>query len=216
MTTIIALPSLRRQRATSRRRTPQIIDAAARVFAGRGFHGTTTQDIADALGIRQASLYYYFASKEAALELVCLKGGEGFVEAAKAIARTPASASAKLARLVHSHLSPLRHRADYVHVFLNDRQHLPTESRHRVGKLSRGLERVLEDVIREGIRSGEFRRDLDSRLMTLAVLGMCNAVSGWYRKEEVAIERVAEEFARLVVTGVRRKPVRARTRPRRP
>ncbi|MBI3759455.1 MAG: TetR/AcrR family transcriptional regulator [Deltaproteobacteria bacterium] len=211
--TIIALPTSRPQRAASRRRTPQIIDAAARVFAERGFHDTTTQDIADALGIRQASLYYYFASKEAALELVCLKGGEGFFEAAKAIARAPGSARAKLVRLIQSHLSPLRNRADYVHVFLNDRQHLPTESRHRVGRLSRGLERLLEDVIKEGIRSGEFRRDLDSRLITLAVLGMCNAVSGWHRKEEIAIERIAEEFARLVEIGVRKKPLRRRARP---
>ena len=83
-----ALPSTRR-RGSQRRRAPQIIDAAARVFAERGFHGATTQDIADVLGIRQASLYYYFSSKEAALELVCLKGVEGFFEAAKAIASRP-------------------------------------------------------------------------------------------------------------------------------
>ena len=38
------------------------------MFAERGYHGATTQDIADVLGIRQASLYYYFPSKEAALE----------------------------------------------------------------------------------------------------------------------------------------------------
>jgi len=56
------------------RRAPQIIEAAARVFAERGFHGATTQDIADVLGIKQASLYYYFSSKEVALELVCLRG----------------------------------------------------------------------------------------------------------------------------------------------
>ena len=74
---VLALPSTGRS-ASQRRRAPQIIDAAARVFAERGFHGATTQDIANVLGIRQASLYYYFSSKEAALELVCLKGVEGF------------------------------------------------------------------------------------------------------------------------------------------
>jgi len=53
---VLAMPSTRRS-ASQRRRAPQIIDAAARVFAERGFHGATTQDIADVLGIRQASLY---------------------------------------------------------------------------------------------------------------------------------------------------------------
>src|SRR6516164_2789551 len=102
---VIPIPSARRR--SPRRRAPEIIDAAARVFAERGFHGATTQDIADVLGIRQASLYYYFSSKEAALELVCLKGVEGFVEAAKKIASGPGTAADKLTRLIKSHLSPL-------------------------------------------------------------------------------------------------------------
>ena len=78
-----AIDPAQRQPAPAR---AEIIEAAARVFAERGFHGATTQDIADVLGIRQASLYYYFSSKEVALELVCLKGVEGFFETAKAIA----------------------------------------------------------------------------------------------------------------------------------
>mgnify|MGYP000653296456 CR=1 FL=1 len=45
-------------------------------------------EIADVLGIRQASLYYYFPSKEVALETVCLIGAEGFYERAKAIAES--------------------------------------------------------------------------------------------------------------------------------
>src|SRR5436190_2918362 len=152
--TVIALPSVRRRHLSARKRAPEIIEAAARVFAERGFHGTTTQDIADVLGIRQASLYYYFPSKDGALELVCQKGVEGFLETAKAIARGPGGAGARLTRLVTAHLSPLRDRADFVRVFLNERQHLPTESRHRIGKLSRGLERVVEDVIKDGVRRG--------------------------------------------------------------
>jgi AcrR family transcriptional regulator len=76
------------------RRAVAIVDAAANVFAERGYHGTSTQAIADVLGLRQASLYYYFPSKEAALALVCERGVDGFVETAEAIlagAGTPPS-----------------------------------------------------------------------------------------------------------------------------
>jgi AcrR family transcriptional regulator len=209
---VVSLSSVRRARSSPRRRAPEIIEAAARVFAERGFHGATTQDIADVLGIRQASLYYYFPSKEGALELVCLQGVAGFVEVAKSIATGPGSAADKLDRLVKSHLSPLIDRGDFVRVFLNDRQHLPTESRRRIGKWSRGLERIYEDVLKEGVRRGEFRADLDTRLAALAVLGMANAVAHWYAKEEVAVGHIAREFSRLLRDGVVKKSAR---RPRR-
>jgi len=205
------LPSTRRS-PSQRRRAPQIIEAAARVFAERGFHGATTQDIADVLGIRQASLYYYFSSKEAALELVCLKGVEGFFEAAKAIAANCGSARERLSLLINSHLSPLLDRGDFVKVFLNERQHLPTESRRRIGRWSRGLERIFEEVIKEGVSDGEFRADLDARLATLAILGMCNAASSWHRKENAAIAKISTEFARLVIDGLGKRPVARRRR----
>lgn len=208
---VVALPSTRRH-ASQRRRAPQIIEAAARVFAERGFHGATTQDIADVLGIKQASLYYYFSSKEAALELVCLRGVEGFFEAAKAIAARPESARKRLALLINSHLSPLVDRADFVKVFLNERQHLPTESRRRIGRWSRGLERIFEEVIKEGIAKGEFRAALDPRMATLAILGMCNAVSSWQRNENVDVAQISAEFARLLIDGIGTRPAASRRR----
>ena len=208
--TVVTLPSARRSQLSPRRRAPEIIEAAARVFAARGFHGATTQDIADVLGIRQASLYYYFPSKEGALELVCLQGVGGFFEAAKAIASGPGTASYKLARLIKSHLSPLTDRSDFVRVFLNERQHLPAESRRRIGKWSRGLERVFEDVLKEGVRRGEFRSDLDTRLAVLGILGMANAVANWYRTEEAAIDRISAEFVRLLLQGMTKKRPRMR------
>lgn len=204
--TLVALPSSRRPRAAPRRRAPEIIDAAARVFAERGFHGATTQDIADVLGIRQASLYYYFSSKEAALEAVCLKGVEGFFETAKGIVAGPGTARNKLISLIKAHVSPLVDRSDFVRVFLNERQHLPAESRRRIGRWSRGLERLFEEVVRAGMKAGEFRADLDPRLTSLAILGMANSASGWFRKEGVAIDRIGEEFARLAVEGTIGKP----------
>jgi TetR/AcrR family transcriptional regulator, cholesterol catabolism regulator len=206
--TVVTLRTSRRSRPSPRRREPEIIEAAARVFAERGFHGATTQDIADVLGIRQASLYYYFPSKEGALELVCLQGVGGFFEVAKAIASGPGTATDKLTRLIKSHLSPLTDRSDFVRVFLNERQHLPPESRRRIGKWSRGLEQVFESVLKEGVRRGEFRTDLDTRLAVLGILGMANAVANWYRSEEVTIDRISAEFVRLLAEGVTKRPKR--------
>jgi AcrR family transcriptional regulator len=206
---VVALRS--RRKPMPRRRAPEIIDAAARVFAERGFHGASTQDIADVLGIRQASLYYYFASKEAALELVCLRGVEGFFESATAIAKGTGNCANRLSRLIDSHLSPLIDRPHYVRVFQNERQHLPAESRRRIGKWSRGLERIFEDVLKEGVRKGEFRSDIDTRLVTLAILGMANWVAVWYGREDVPIPRISAEFSRLLVDGLH-QPSRKRGR----
>jgi hypothetical protein len=138
----------------------------------------------------------------------------GFFEVAKAIASGPGTAADKLTRLIKSHLSPLTDRSDFVRVFLNERQHLPAESRRRIGKWSRGLERVFEDVVKEGVRRGEFRADLDTRLAVLGILGMANAVANWYRGEEVPIDRISAEFARLIADGVKTRP-RPRSHPRR-
>jgi AcrR family transcriptional regulator len=198
---VVELPAPRRR--AKPRRAQQIIEAAARVFAERGFHGATTQDIADVLGIRQASLYYYFSSKEDALELVCARGAEGFLEAAAVIAAGPQSPTEKLRALIHAHLAPLLDRPDFVRVFLNERRHLPAASRRRIAQTIRAYEKVIEEVIKAGMRSGEFRADLDPRLVTYGMLGMVKSVAGWFDKPpRVTIERIVDEFFRLLILGL--------------
>ena len=109
--------------------------------------------------------------------------------------------------MINSHLSPLKDRANFVRVFLNERQHLPNESRRRIGRWSRGVERIFEEVIKEGITKAEFRANLDPRLTTLAILGMCNAVSAWYRKENRPLKEIGDEFATLVIDGMNKRPI---------
>ncbi len=183
------------------------------MFAERGYHGASTQDIADVLGIRQASLYYYFDSKEDALEQVCLLGVEGFVERAAAIAASDLDAAGKIAALVAAHLAPLGDRRDYVRVFLRERGHLPDASRKRVGRHSRKLERIIETTFAAGIAAGAFRGDLDPRLATLALLGMCNAVQAWLPVEPArSVEEVSAAFAALLIDGARSPAAARRTR----
>ncbi len=194
--------SAERGKRATHRRAGEIIEAAARVFAERGYHGATTQDIADVLQIRQASLYYYFASKEAALELVCMRGVEGFYETEKAIAEGPGTATERLSGLIRAHISPLLDRGNFMKVFLTQRQFLPAHSRRRVRKVSRGIEAIFENVLKQGQRSGEFRADLDTRLATLSILSVLNGCAAWYPREQISIERIGGAFISLILRGI--------------
>lgn len=194
-------PAARTSGRHDRKRSKEIVDAAARVFAKRGYHGASTQQIADVLGMRQASLYYYFDSKEAALDKVCALGVAGFVETAQEILDSDRPARERLRALLNAHIAPLGDRADYVLTFLNERKWLPKESRRHIGKMSRRLENIFEKVIREGVRNGEFRSDLDPRLTTLGLLGMMNSVASWRDQETMTLDDITQALSDLALKG---------------
>lgn len=191
--------------STRKRRSAEIIAAAAKVFAQRGYHGATTQDIADVLGMRQASLYYYFESKDAALEAVCAAGVEDYAERAQAILRGPGRAADKVAKLVFQHLAPMKERLDFTLVFLGERRFLPSPARKRIRAIECRYERIIERVIQQGVDAGEFRADLDARMATLALLGLGNSAAAWYGKEPGAsLERITSNYVDLLVRAFRK------------
>jgi AcrR family transcriptional regulator len=190
--------------AKAGQRLNEILDASADVFAAKGYHSASTQDIADILNIRQASLYYYLPSKEAALEAVCARGAEGFYEEALRIAAQTGTAQDKIRALVKAHLTPLLDRRNYVTVFLHERRHLPRDSRMRISQWMRAYEKVVEEVIRTGMKAGEFRRDIKPRLRSLGVLGMLRTVSDWYGKEpNASLDDTIAEFSDLLLSGMK-------------
>lgn len=195
------------------RRQGDIADAAAQIFAEKGFHGASTQDIADVLGIRQASLYYYFQSKEEALRIVCEKGAAGFHECAQQILAGPGTSCEKIAALIAAHLAPLEDRANYVRVFLRERQYLPASASKIVNAHALGLESCFEAVIAQGIANGVFSPRHDPRLATLAILAMVNAVPFWRESRggagrrrsmarNAAIAAAAQEIAQIALGGL--------------
>jgi TetR/AcrR family transcriptional regulator, cholesterol catabolism regulator len=189
---------------TGRRRHAEVMDAAAKVFARRGYHGASTQDIADVLGIRQASLYYYFDSKEAALEAVCANGVEDYALRAHSVFRSSKSSSEKVAQLVFHHLAPMAERLDYTVVFLRERRFLPAMARKRIRTIEVRYERIIQRIIEQGIDAGEFRADLDTRMAALALLGLGNSAALWFGREPgVTLERITQSYVDLLVRAFR-------------
>jgi AcrR family transcriptional regulator len=187
-----------------RRRRQAVIDAAAAVFAEKGYHGASTRDIALRLGMQQGSLYYHFPSKEAALEEVCQVGVADFVEGLVPIVAGAAPAGDKLRAAVANHLGPLREKRDYVRVFLFERHHLPRETRGQVAALSREYEELLERLFREGEAAGAFRRGLDAPMAVLALNGMLNMAAARFRPgREPSLESLIDGLAELILAAVR-------------
>lgn len=196
----IAIPKVDKYR----RRYGEIIDAAAAVFAEKGYHGSSTKDIADRLGIRQGSLYYYFKSKESALEEVCKIGVEGFVQRLEAILARDIAPAEMLRAAVHNHLAPLEDRPNYVRVFQRERHELPPVRRRKISAAAGHYEKLLQTMFERGVAAGDFRQGLDCRRATLGLLGMCNAVGDWIDSEPGAtIWEIAENFVSILTVGVK-------------
>lgn len=151
------------------------IRSAAAVFATKGFHGSSTRDIAEHMGIKQGSLYYYFKSKEEALGEVCLFGIADYAQRMQAIAATDQPFETKLLATFTSHLTSYREKNEALKVYNDERLYLPEDKRIKLKELGSGYRRSLEHIFEQGVKSGSLRTSLDCHFAAQAVIGMCNA-----------------------------------------
>ncbi|MGH7002372.1 MAG: TetR/AcrR family transcriptional regulator, partial [Alphaproteobacteria bacterium] len=163
------------------RRRDQVIDAAAAVFAEKGFHEATTKDIADRLGLLPGSLYYYFDSKEAAFVEVCRRRGEAFNARLGAILAASGPVAEKVRLGVVQHL--LNNRADLVSTIAFSQRVLPGRAARELRALGRVYERIWERIFRIAVRARELPPEFDCRDATLALLAMCNGAIHWYENK---------------------------------
>jgi AcrR family transcriptional regulator len=152
------------------------VRAAAAVFAEKGFHGASTTDIAERIGIKQGSLYYYFDSKEEALEDVCLYGLESYVENMDEIAGSDEPFAAQLLAIVTNHLGRYRENNEALKVHNDERLYLPPARRRRLKALGSHYREQLEAVIEEARAAGSVRDSIDSHFMAQSIIGMCNGL----------------------------------------
>jgi AcrR family transcriptional regulator len=197
----------------------EVRDAAARSFAEKGYLGASLKDVADRLGIRAASLYYYLPSKDAALAAVCEHGITSFIDNLRHIIESDLPAVDKVRAVIANQLSPLRKDpdGDYVRVFLRHRHELSESARKHMVELAREFQALVETVFAEGVAKGDFRRELNPQLAMLALLGLCNSVIGARSMPRaVTIDDLIGEYYQIFVTGICDMNVRRVSTPRRP
>jgi TetR/AcrR family transcriptional regulator, cholesterol catabolism regulator len=182
-------------------RRHELTRQAARLFAERGFHGTSMGDIAEALGVQKGSLYSLTGSKQQLLYETMRTGADSFHSALDAVPEdAPAVERVRLA--LRGHLKTVAEQIDVATVFTREWRYLEGEQRDEILGERRRYEERWRALLREGVESGGLRTDLDVGAAALLVLSAANWAYTWLTPGRDTDE-LADRFAAILVDGIR-------------
>ncbi len=188
-------------RDTSTRRE-ELRSAAARVFADKGYHGASMQDIADEIGILKGSLYHYVRSKDELLHDVLIHLLDRGVSELERINALEVSPSEQLRLALRSILANFVNEPEPARVFGHGMRSVLESSFPDVQEKARAYRELVATIIEKGVTAGNFR-PVDSRIAALALLGMTGSVHYWYRPEgRLKPEEISDVLAQLVLQGL--------------
>lgn len=190
---------------TARNSRDDVVRAAGRLFAARGYHGTSMRDLGRTLGLQGSSLYSHVSSKADLLVEVVERAAERFQAAADEALATGGTAADRLRRLIAGHVDVVLDGLDEARTFLNEARALDEDHRRRVIAARDRYEAAFRRVLAEGREDGSFRPDLDPKLAAIFVLSILNAVERWYRPQGRLDRRaLVDEIFEFVGTALRR------------
>jgi AcrR family transcriptional regulator len=156
----------------------QLIDAAVRVFARKGYHASRVGDIAEEAGVAHGLLYHYFKSKDQVLEAVFQENWSLLILRIESVEETDEPASDQLRHIAAIVLRTWLHLPDVVRVVIQEFGRSP-ELAERIGELTLPIEAIQRTIVR-GIERGEFRQDIDPRFAATVVYGSIDELlTGW-------------------------------------
>jgi AcrR family transcriptional regulator len=182
----------------------EMYEHAIRLFAERGFAGTSLQDIADALGITRPALYYYVKSKDELLaRLASDVAGGSAAQITELAARPDLDAAGKLREIVRLTAQRQATQPERFRLLIRSEAELPAALSDAYDASRRAVLRAVTGVIEEGIRAGRFR-PVDARIAALGVIGMWNWIAWWFRPGRDSAVAVADQLADMAIAALQR------------
>jgi TetR/AcrR family transcriptional regulator, cholesterol catabolism regulator len=180
-----------------------ILDAAMHLFGKQGFSGTSMRDIAGAVGVLPGSLYAHIASKEALLADIVEDGIGRFLAAVRPHAKAADTPADKLRAMVIAHVGVVADNPERSLVVFHQWRFLGDENLHAAIGKRRDYEQAFIGVIEDGMKTGDFRADLNLRIAVLTILGALNWTPEWLSPEgRLSPEEVGGMIADTLLMGV--------------
>lgn len=184
----------------------EIVTAAIQLFQQKGYHATSMQDIADAVGLQKGSLYHYITSKDDLLVDIIHDAIAQYNARLAQVRGMDLPVRRKLELAVRYHLKGIAEKLGMLTIFLRESYALAPEQAKVLDEESARYNQMFEELFQEGIDSGEVR-GLDPKLATRTVLGACNWFYRWYRPDGArSIDELADFFVDLLFNGIAAGP----------
>lgn len=158
----------------------RILEEAVKLFYERGFSGTTLDDIAGKLGVTKPFIYTHFRSKVELLAALCTPTIELSLDAVENAANAHGIPSERLYRAVVDFTHVVLSRQANIAIFFREEKNLAPEALAEINTLRRKFDRVLSQLLAEGVAAGEFQI-ADVNLTALAIGGMISWAYTWHR-----------------------------------
>jgi TetR/AcrR family transcriptional regulator, cholesterol catabolism regulator len=184
----------------SARRT-ELTREAARLFAERGYHGTSIGDLAKAMGVQKGSLYAHIESKQDLLYEALRDGALAFHAALDEIP-DDLKVTERIRLALRAHLRVVAEQVEIATVFVREWRYLEGERAEEFLRERRRYEERFRALFREGRELGELRTDLDDQAAVLLVLSAANWAYTWLPRE-ADTDELANRFFAILVDGIR-------------
>jgi AcrR family transcriptional regulator len=199
--------------ATDARRI-DILRAAAAAFRRHGYHGASTEAIAQALGMRKSHLYYYFRNKEEILFVLHDWSASLLLERLAEVQTSGAPVVQKLRDLIRAFVRMI---IDELHgtALTLDLEPLSKDALRKVVRKRDRFERGVRALVQEGMDRGELAPG-SAKLKTFAILGAVNWISRWYSPQGPATsDEIGTAFADALLFGLEARTTTLTAPPRR-
>ncbi len=180
-----------------------VVSAAGRLFATRGFHGTSMRDLGEELGMLGSSIYSHVRGKNELLLEVIQRGAAFFNAVVDDATGSEGNAVDRLRELVFGHVRVVIGHIDESRTFLFESRFLPDADRQQIVEMRDAYESAYRQVIQAGIDDGSLAQDIDAGITAIFILSVLNALIRWYRPSgERDAEQIAAEMWSFIAGGI--------------
>jgi len=201
MTTSHSAPIGRRSGETHGR-ADEVVRAALRIFAAKGYRAATIDDITQELGFTRAALYYYTKSKYELLTRVVSAPVEFLLAEVERVRQLDVGPADALDEIVRGHVRLLIEHREWFMVMIREQIELAPAEAVELQENNRRYREALTELVRRGEESGVFATRSAS-VVSLAIAGMINWMLQWYQEDgQLSGEEIADVFVELVLGGL--------------